>query len=226
MKSDNPTTGGSETSDDSETPAAARCPTPMTPAPEDIERAFARMRSAALATHHDAFLEEFQGESDRAAAVLAGAYLDESLRRILANSVVGDPRLATRLLDGERAPLGAFGARIIACYSFGLISRDEFDDLERVRKIRNDFAHKQHGFSFSVAPASSHASQMKFYLWLKNAFPTLSTDTPRKIFDFSVVALSMALLIREGRTSKITELPTQFFDQLAGPPAAGHILLK
>jgi hypothetical protein len=182
----------------------------MTLVPDDIERVIAHLRSPGLVAQYNAFLGEMHRESDRAAAVLAGAYLDESLRRILESSVAGDSKLKARLLHGEGAPLGTFGARIIACYSFGLISRDEFHDLERVRKIRNDFAHKQHGFSFSASAASIHASQMKSFTLLKT-FATHS-DTPRKIFNLSVVALSVALLLREEGTSKITERPPQFLD--------------
>src|SRR4051794_30623291 len=44
------------------------------------------------------FLEEFQHESDRAAAVLAAAYLDELLKQLLERSFVSESETCRRLL--------------------------------------------------------------------------------------------------------------------------------
>lgn len=80
------------------------------------------------------FLEEFQGESDRAAAVLGAAYLDECLRQLIAAFLIDD---STRVDDLLERPLGNFASRISASYCMGLISEDEYHDL--------------HGLSFSTA---------------------------------------------------------------------------
>ncbi len=44
--------------------------------------------------------------------------------------------------------MGTFAARAAAAQALGLISTDEFDDLQCIRKVRNDFAHN-HRADFS-----------------------------------------------------------------------------
>lgn len=94
----------------------------------------------------DHFLDEFQTESDRAAAVLGAALLDDLTSELLSRCLLSG-ELAKKLL-GINQPLGAFGARITAARAIGLISDDEFRDLNRVREIRNKFAHRLHGLDF------------------------------------------------------------------------------
>ncbi|MGA1982667.1 MAG: MltR family transcriptional regulator [Acidobacteriaceae bacterium] len=46
-----------------------------------------------------------------------------------------------KLVDGFNAPLGAFSARILAAYALGILEETEYQECERIRKIRNEFAH-------------------------------------------------------------------------------------
>jgi hypothetical protein len=94
------------------------------------------------------FQQEFQKESDRAAAVLGAAYLDESLRQLIAASLIDRPTEVDELL-GPNRPLGSFSSRITAAYCMGLISDEERDDLNRINGIRNRFAHDLHGLRFT-----------------------------------------------------------------------------
>ncbi len=86
------------------------------------------------------FLEKQNKESDRGLVLISGAMLDERLKDILSNFLL-EGKSSQDLLDGFNAPLGTFSARIAACYSLGLIEKNEFDELTLVRKIRNEFAH-------------------------------------------------------------------------------------
>jgi hypothetical protein len=94
------------------------------------------------------FLDEFQTESDRAAAVLGAALLDDLMSELLSRSLLNS-EIAKKLL-GINQSLGAFGARITAARAMGLISNDEHKDLDRVREIRNKFAHRLHGLDFET----------------------------------------------------------------------------
>jgi mannitol operon repressor len=171
--------------------------------PKTQDARFAFLHAPGVFERYNAFLDEFQQETDRAAAVLAAANLDNALLHVLSASIVGGKQATARLLGRDR-PLGSFGSRILACYCFGLISRDEFEELERVRKIRNDFAHEQHGFSFDAPPTSTHASSMIFHKLFASGLQ-LDAKTPRKIFNSSVVLLALTLLLREGGISRIAE---------------------
>jgi mannitol operon repressor len=95
-----------------------------------------------------AFLKEFQEESDRGAALVGAALLDARLERLLlAHMLPG--KAATNLIRGRNAPLGTFSARISMCYVLGLITSAEKHDLNLIREIRNEFAHREHGITFT-----------------------------------------------------------------------------
>ena len=99
----------------------------------------------------DEFFKEFQDETPRAAVIISGAFLDTLLRDLLASFMVDDPKAVDELLGSEKdaeKPLGTFGGRISATYCLGLISPHECHDLKIIKKIRNKFAHKFHGYSF------------------------------------------------------------------------------
>jgi len=108
-----------------------------------------RLHFAALREDPDfnRFLDEFQAESDRAAAVLGPAYLDDLLNELLLGSWVDASAPAKDLLK-KNQPLGSFGPRISLAYAVGLIGHTERRDLDLIRDLRNAFAHKLHGLSF------------------------------------------------------------------------------
>jgi DNA-binding MltR family transcriptional regulator len=86
---------------------------------------------------------ELVDASDRAAAIVGAAALDVHLERLLSAFMVDDMQEVNNLVasDNPGAPLGSFSARTRACYCLGLITRTAFDDLNRIRQIRNIFAH-------------------------------------------------------------------------------------
>src|SRR5690606_18966025 len=51
-------------------------------------------------------------------------------------------KVAEELVGDGMVPLGSFSARTQAAYVLGLISENEFKELNTLRKIRNLFAHK------------------------------------------------------------------------------------
>ena len=53
-----------------------------------------------------------------------------------------------QLLDGFNAPVGTFSSRIKTAHCLGLISDDERDDCDTLRRVRNEFAHN-HRTSFA-----------------------------------------------------------------------------
>ena len=107
----------------------------------------ARADAAAKIADFQGFAAEFQNEGDRAAAILAGALLDERLRALLTAYLVDDSKEVALLLEPEQ-PLGSFGARTRAAYCLGLLDKDLFALLSGIKKIRNAFAHQLHGLTF------------------------------------------------------------------------------
>ena len=53
-----------------------------------------------------------------------------------------DNAAVLKLTTGFNAPFGTFSAKIVGALALGLINEDEHHDLEIIRGIRNEFAHK------------------------------------------------------------------------------------
>src|SRR5262245_59615110 len=87
------------------------------------------------------FLHEFAKESDRGAALVAAAMLDERLKEILSAFLVTS-KASEDLLEGFTAPLGTFSARASAAFAMGLLQENEFKEITLIRKIRNEFGHE------------------------------------------------------------------------------------
>jgi len=98
------------------------------------------------------YLNEFQNETDRAAAVLAGCYLDHYLESLLKSFFIDDQKFIDGQIIGSstNSVLDSFSKRIKLAYALGLLRKSEFDDLNTIKKIRNEFAHKLHGLTFET----------------------------------------------------------------------------
>lgn len=95
-------------------------------------------------------LQEFLKESDRGCVLLLASRLEtllEELHRTHVTSASSPPRAFLNGLFATRAPLSTFAAKIQLAYAYGLISRDDFLDLERIRRLRNRAAHSDEKFA-------------------------------------------------------------------------------
>lgn len=106
------------------------------------------------------FRKTLTTESDRAAALMAAAYIDEQLKSLLKKFFVNDPKIADNLLKSSGA-LGSFSARIDMVFSLGLLPKNIRDDLELIRRIRNDFAHTAKPLTFECEPIKSRCFMLK-----------------------------------------------------------------
>ena len=73
--------------------------------------------------------------------------LDGLLKSILA-SFLRKTKSSHDLLEGSNAPLGTFPAGASACHALGLIQDNEFDEITKIRKVRNEFGHQWKGVNF------------------------------------------------------------------------------
>ena len=139
-----------------------------------------------------AFLDEFQRESDRAAAVLAAAFLDELLERLLRRSFTNEDK-AVEVLFRWPGPLSSFAGKISVAYAVGLISTQERHDLDLMRDIRNDFGHELQGLSFGTRSIADRCRGFELNEERFAAQPDLGADyprEPRKRFDLAVALLA------------------------------------
>lgn len=142
--------------------------------------------------HFSAFLKEFQGESDRGAALISAALIDERLATIL-RAFMTSGTSAGRLLDGPYAPLSTFSARASCAHALGLVGHHEFAEITLIRKIRNEFAHRSLGASFILREISSLCHKLQSDL---PGGPAGFADDPRGKFINASILIVMGLTYR------------------------------
>jgi DNA-binding MltR family transcriptional regulator len=116
---------------------------------------------------HQMLLEE----SDRGCVLIAVAALDESMSILLRacfSNVDLVVKQAVEPLFGPSGPLSSFWTKILLCYSLGLLPNELFTDLEKVRKLRNRFAHVHEPRSFDMPAIAAVVST------LSTSLPTAS----------------------------------------------------
>lgn len=142
-------------------------------------------------TDFKGFYEELQNESARGAVIIASAFLDAQLRNLLSKSFIDDPKIVDELLGAEDkdGPLSSFSSRTKAAYCLGLISQSMYSDLDKIRKIRNKFAHRMHGYTFDEPEIVSWCKSLKLAKMITDAIPDFP-NTHRSMFLLGVTQLA------------------------------------
>ena len=109
------------------------------------------------------FLRE---ESDRGCCLLAVSFLDNELKLLLEEKLVGEKKFKKELFD-LNGPLGTFSSKINMGYSTGLLNTDLKSDIHIIRKIRNEFGHNYSQISFETIKIKNQVSQLKYNLYEK-----------------------------------------------------------
>lgn len=138
------------------------------------------------------FVDELKKETDRGLPLVGIALIDEKLRDTLEAFFVSN-KSTKKLLDEPNSPLGTFSARIDACYALGLINEYEYQEINLLRKVRNEFAHAKHGVSFKSDKILGLCSSLTSSLPEGSGFP-LSDSRFR--FTNAVVCIVLRLYYR------------------------------
>ena len=107
------------------------------------------------------FRAGLRGETDRGCALMAAAFLDDQLGRLLRSVLVDDAKAVDELV-GPSGALGAFSSRIEACYALGLLPPLARRDLHLIRKVRNEFAHTLSPRTFEEPSIASRCSELHY----------------------------------------------------------------
>ena len=87
-----------------------------------------------------AFRTSITAETNRGAALMSAAYLDDKVKELIQNRLVQDKKTLRRAFDFN-GPLGTFSSRIDFSYLLGILLKNACRDLHTIRAIRNQFAH-------------------------------------------------------------------------------------
>lgn len=136
------------------------------------------------------------GLDERGLVLSLAAFAEEALGNLIRSFLLSVPA-ADALIDGFNAPLGTFSARIKTAYALGLITQEQFEDLERLRKIRNASSHNWEQISFGDAKILAQINALH-YNWVDDEYP----DTPMKKVQSSLAFLLTEVLVT---TTQITK---------------------
>lgn len=117
----------------------------------------------ALQSHQDTFRASIKDETDRGAALVTAAFMEQCLETMLRTLFDANKRKKKSvepLFEGF-GPLSSFSGKISLAYSFSLIGDAIEHDLHVIRKIRNEFAHSVVTMNFAHSKISQMVSSMK-----------------------------------------------------------------
>jgi len=114
---------------------------------------------------------------DRGLVLSLAAFADDSLRELL-RAFMRESAAADQLLDGFNAPLGTFSARIKAAHALGLLTGDQCNDLENLRKIRNAFSHTWEPITFDAPQVKDRILNLS-YSSIDDEYPATLADRLR-----------------------------------------------
>jgi hypothetical protein len=127
---------------------------------------------------------------ERGLILSLAAFAEDSLGALLKSFLLPTP--ATRdLLEGFNAPLGTLSSRIRAAFALGLITKDQYEDLEHLRKIRNEFSHTWKPISFSDHHIAAHIKAIH-YSNGDDEYPETAIAKVRSALPFLLVELQVA----------------------------------
>lgn len=101
----------------------------------------------------------FIKQADRGTALVAAAWLDDALQARIRAAFRPDKGTADDLFRPD-GPLGSFSARIKLAYLLDLIEPTARKDLDRIRGIRNDFAHERKDLRFTSPSIRDRCRQL------------------------------------------------------------------
>ena len=129
-------------------------------------------------------LQNIMSDLDERGLVLSlAAFAEEALGDLLGAFM--QPGEATRsLLTGFNAPLGTLSSRIKASAALGLVTPRQHENLDRLRRLRNEFAHSWEPVSFNDPRLAAHIAALHFTP-LVDRFP----ETPAEKLRATIQAL-------------------------------------
>ena len=144
--------------------------------------------------------EEIEGASDRAAAILASAILDNELAEELEKKFVLLSAERRGKLFGVYGPLSSLSAKIDIGFAVGLFGPETHADLHRLRRIRNKFAHTGEPLKFSNQAITDLCAT------ITNA-PTTATEPRSQYMETASLVGSRLRDFAEGITPEADRLP-------------------
>ena len=164
------------------------------------------------------FMHLVHKQDDRAMVLSLAAFAEDTLGRLLLAYMV-DCKQSKELVEGFNAPLGTFSARIKAAYAIGLLLRDQHDDLDIARKIRNVFAHDWEGVALERNDIQALIGQLHCHTFTSHKEPFKGTPRERLIEAVSTICCETRIHTARLISGKNKSVPVVGFRLYAGEPS-------
>lgn len=125
------------------------------------------------------------------------AFAEDTLGLLLITYLREEKR-AKELVEGFNAPLGTLSTRLKAAFAFGLLTEEQYQDLEISRKIRNAFAHDWEGVSLERQDIAALIKNLHGYTFDHQPLP----DRPRERLLGSITTILIELRVQIGQHRK------------------------
>ncbi len=145
-----------------------------------------------------AIIRELYGASPRAAAIVAGARVEDALATAISTRLIqltsGDH---AKIFKGASGPLSSFHAKIQIGFGLGLYSEAVRQDLTGLKAIRNAFAHEMSIRTFdnpNIGPLCGRLN-LPYSMWgiSRGLAPPVNIGIPWSMFEVTTSELSLRL---------------------------------
>ena len=151
---------------------------------------------------------ELDKESDRGSILMATSFLDYELKNLFEFYLIGNKKALDEMLTGQGG-LATFSSRIKLAYSLGLISKITMDDLNIIRKIRNECGHNYEAISFE-----EQSIQQRVYSLKSSVYAGDNKINPRKLFINNVFILLTEIQGRKADLNRVNELTKTYSNSI------------
>jgi len=151
--------------------------------------------------------KELTEQTDRGAALVAAAYLDDALKEMLQKYFAGEQRTVDGAFKGNGL-VASFSNRIALAYFLGLLTETERRDMNLIRRIRNDFAHVHESISFNEPPSSQRCLELEMRSVFENLGVSPDCLNPRQLFVTSSSFHVINLVLRATALNPLEVLTT------------------
>lgn len=158
-----------------------------------------------IASDNQNLQNEFVNESDRGAAIIGATLIEYQLERILSKRIIENKKCREELLESNHA-FNTFSSKTLAAFCFGLISSDEYSDINYIREIRNQFAHHLFDCNFTNSRIKDLINNLRI---VKKATNNADVENKRTLFIIEVYTLENILKARADSIEKV-ESPVEF----------------
>lgn len=144
-----------------------------------------------------AFLVASNSETDRGRALIISSLIEEMLEEVI-RAFLLENAATKNLFDSANVPLSTLSAKASASRALGLISFEEYRDINIIRKVRNAFAHSVL-CSFDDTKISDWARALKTGMGYVDALgqeDKSRVDDPKQRFGMVATSIIMSLYNR------------------------------